>query len=89
MSANSQPKQPFTVSLEFDTSPTFGVLYRRMKASMEEREAALMLTNPICPVLFREVRDLKNMMQLLRSAFEKTLAQWEPREAKRAGDATR
>lgn len=70
-------REKFTVSLEFDTSPTFGILYRRIRDAMHEREAALNRTNPLDAALFRDVRDLKNMMQLLKSAFEKTVAQWE------------
>ncbi|GAB3767398.1 hypothetical protein GCM10028818_00040 [Spirosoma horti] len=76
MKANSQLNE-YKVSLEFETSPTFGVLYRRIRDAMQEREAVLNQSFPLDVALFREVRDLKNMMQLLKSAFEKTIAQWE------------
>ncbi|MCX6216591.1 hypothetical protein [Spirosoma sp.] len=72
----------FTVSLEFETSPTYGVLYRRLRAAKDEREAELNRRHPLDVVLFREVRDLENMMSLLRSAYEKTVAQWTTREEK-------
>ena len=76
MITSSQPKPEFAVSLEFETSPTYGALYRRLRDAMQEREAELLRNKQIDPVLFREVRDLKNMMQLIKAAFEQSLKQW-------------
>lgn len=74
--SNWHPKTGFSVSLEFETSPTYGVLYRRLRDAMQEREAELLRNKQIDPVLFREVRDLKNMMQLIKAAFEQSIKQW-------------